>query len=91
MVRPGFRRDAGSFVFFVPLLFSEEPRMQKTETGAAEAPRNNTASDIETLIERWWEEHFPGSPVARVTEAWNHALAAKAELKRRLADFTSDL
>jgi hypothetical protein len=38
----------------------------------------------ETLIERWWNDHFPGSPVAAVTAAWNHAFAAKEELKRRL-------
>jgi hypothetical protein len=55
---------------------------------------NNDASiakperdDIEALIERWWAGHFPGSPVAQVTQAWNHALAAKEELKRLLAHF----
>ena len=37
------------------------------------------------IVERWWQEHFPGSPVAQVTAAWNHAFAAKDELKRRLA------
>jgi hypothetical protein len=36
---------------------------------------------IEAVIERWWADHFPGSPVA---QAWNHAFAAKEELKRRL-------
>ena len=36
------------------------------------------------LVERWWSDHFPGSPVAQVTAAWNHAFAAKEELKRRL-------
>jgi hypothetical protein len=57
--------------------------MDKIDTGAAEAPSNPVPA-IEQLIERWWEEHFPGSPVAQVTQAWNHALAAKEELKRRL-------
>ena len=52
------------------------------------APPSETDS-IETLIERWWADHFPGSPVAQVTQAWNHAFAAKEELKRRLAKFTS--
>jgi hypothetical protein len=42
------------------------------------------------MIERWWADHFPGSPVAQVTQAWNHAFAAKEELKRRLAKLTSD-
>jgi len=43
-----------------------------------------TPHAIDALIERWWADHFPGSPVAQVTQAWNHALAAKEELKRRL-------
>jgi hypothetical protein len=41
---------------------------------------------LDVLVERWWNEHFPGSPVARVTEIWNHAFAAKEELKRRLKE-----
>jgi len=45
---------------------------------------------LETLIERWWAEHFPGSPVSQVTQAWNHAFAAKEDLKRLLADFSSE-
>ncbi len=36
------------------------------------------------LVERWWNDHFPGSPVAATTAAWNHAFAAKEDLKRRL-------
>jgi hypothetical protein len=47
-------------------------------------------SDHQTLIERWWADHFPGSPVAAVTAAWNHAFAAKEELKRRLAALKGD-
>ena len=43
---------------------------------------------IEALVERWWADHFPGSPVAQVTRAWNHAFAAKEDLKRRLQTFT---
>ena len=39
----------------------------------------------DALVERWWADHFPGSPVAASTAAWNHAFAAKEELKRRLA------
>ena len=38
------------------------------------------------IVERWWADHFPGSPVAGVTSIWNHAFAAKEDLKRRLAD-----
>jgi hypothetical protein len=40
---------------------------------------------LEALIERWWEDHFPGSAVARDTAAWNVAHAAKETLKQRLA------
>jgi hypothetical protein len=40
---------------------------------------------IEQVIELWWQDHFPGSAVARDTEAWNVAFAAKEALKRRLA------
>jgi len=39
---------------------------------------------IELLIERWWADHFPGSAVARDTQAWNIAHAAKEKLKRLL-------
>jgi hypothetical protein len=39
---------------------------------------------IEQLIERWWEDHFPGSAIARDTQAWNVAHAAKERLKRLL-------
>ena len=42
------------------------------------------SGSLEDIIERWWADHFPGSPVAQVTLAWNHAFAAKEELKRRL-------
>lgn len=53
--------------------------------GPALAPEGPPA-DLAALVERWWDDHFPGSPVAAVTAAWNHAFAAKEELKRRLAN-----
>ena len=40
------------------------------------------AFSIDELIERWWQDHFPGSAVARDTLAWNTAHAAKEALKR---------
>ncbi|HWB50176.1 MAG TPA: hypothetical protein VG651_13780 [Stellaceae bacterium] len=49
---------------------------------------NDTAlpkAAYDALIERWWADHFPGSPVAAVTAAWNHAFAAKEALKRLFA------
>ena len=42
------------------------------------------ATEHDALVERWWNDHFPGSPVAASTAAWNHAFAAKEALKRRL-------
>jgi hypothetical protein len=39
---------------------------------------------IDQLIERWWQDHFPGSAIARDTQAWNVAHAAKETLKRLL-------
>ena len=38
------------------------------------------------IVEAWWADHFPGSPVAQVTAAWNHAFGAKEDLKRRLVN-----
>jgi hypothetical protein len=61
--------------------------MDDTAAGTNEVPKN-PAPDVETLIEGWWADHFPGSPVAQVTQAWNHAFAAKEELKRRLKNFS---
>lgn len=53
---------------------------------APDAPPDPPATDHDVLVERWWNDHFPGSPVAQSTAAWNHAFAAKEELKRRLAN-----
>lgn len=39
---------------------------------------------MDELIERWWADHFPGSAIARDTQAWNVAHAAKERLKRLL-------
>jgi len=59
------------------------------------SPKDNPASeasamppakpvDFDALIEAWWNDHFPGSEVARHTPAWNVAHAAKEDLKKRL-------
>ena len=52
---------------------------------APDAPPDTSPGLHDALVERWWNDHFPGSPVAALTAAWNHAFAAKEELKRRLA------
>ena len=49
-------------------------------SGAIEMPGN----PLDQMIERWWEDHFPGSAIARDTQAWNVAHAAKERLKRLL-------
>jgi len=53
---------------------------------AADAGDTANPQPIEDIVERWWDDHFPGSPVAQVTAAWNHAFAAKEQLKRRLVN-----
>ena len=55
----------------------------KNHTGSPTASNSGTAS-IDQLIERWWQDHFHGSAVARDTQAWNAAFAAKEALKRLL-------
>jgi hypothetical protein len=37
--------------------------------------------DLSDLIERWWNDHFPGSEAARYTPGWNLAVRAKEDLK----------
>ena len=63
--------------------------MEETAASGAAGPSSDAPIQPEALeetVERWWEDHFPGSPVAQVTQAWNHAFAAKEELKRRLVE-----
>ena len=45
---------------------------------------SSSAVSIDQLIESWWQDHFPGSAIARDTQAWNVAHAAKEILKRLL-------
>lgn len=43
--------------------------------------------ELDALIERWFDENFRGSAVARAgDDAWNAAFAAKEDLKRRLRE-----
>ena len=53
---------------------------------AAARPGDHAMLQLDDIVEGWWEDHFPGSPVAQLTAAWNHAFAAKQELKRRLVN-----
>ena len=58
-----------------------EPKSPKPAGLAEQSP---SVSRIEQVIERWWQDHFPGSAIARDTQAWNVAHAAKEMLKRLL-------
>ena len=62
--------------------------MEETAAPGVAAPPPDVPGSPEDIVERWWADHFPGSPVAQVTTAWNHAFAAKEELKRRLVNLS---
>jgi hypothetical protein len=40
--------------------------------------------NTDQVVEAWFKEFFPNSPVSRDTEAWNLLLRAKDVLKQRL-------
>ncbi|HVH76762.1 MAG TPA: hypothetical protein VM755_17740 [Stellaceae bacterium] len=62
----------------------EENHAQANGPTRAEHPQWKVAAGVDALIERWWEDHFPGSAVAGYTEAWNVAHSAKEALKALL-------
>jgi len=43
-------------------------------------------ASLDALVERWFADHFPNSPVATVTDHFNHVRQAVEELKRRLKE-----
>ena len=54
----------------------DDPASPTGSNGLQEMP-----TSVSVLIERWWQDHFPGSAVARHAEAWNVAHAAKEALR----------
>jgi hypothetical protein len=48
-----------------------------------QAVASDNVSDIGAVIDAWHREYFGGTAT---TEAWNHSVAAKEELKKRLTD-----
>lgn len=66
------------------IVLKESPMLEK-DIGAIRAA---APASIEQLIERWWADHFPGSTIARDTQAWNVAHAAKERLKQLLKGST---
>jgi hypothetical protein len=49
------------------------------------------SGDLSDLIERCWNEHVPGSVLARETHAYNVAHAMKEDLKLRLREFLEEI
>jgi hypothetical protein len=56
------------------------------DTGpAGDAPQSAPPADgIVALVERWFADHFHGSPIARDNENYSHAFRAKEALKQLL-------
>jgi hypothetical protein len=68
-------------------MLDEEKNVDKAPPGvkvpAAKAP---APLDTDAVVEAWFKEFFPNSPVSRDTEAWNLLLRAKDILKQRLGE-----
>jgi hypothetical protein len=56
--------------------------MDDNEKSVTELPEAPAPSETDTIIDAWHREHFAG---AATTEAWNHSVKAKEELKKLLA------
>jgi hypothetical protein len=63
---------------------SEASAVFSEDQAGSPTASDSSAVSIDQLIERWWQDHFPGSAIARDTQAWNAAFAAKEALKRLL-------
>ncbi|MGD0826978.1 MAG: hypothetical protein ABSA09_02695 [Desulfobaccales bacterium] len=61
---------------------SQEKPKEQPAPQPAPAPAPGSAAVL--LVERWWQDWFPNSPVSRDSAAWNHAYQAKENLKDRL-------
>jgi hypothetical protein len=73
---------------------TDQPTDQSTPQPAPVAPKPapqpapappSPRDDLTLLVERWWQDWFPSSPVSRDTAAWNRSLQAKEDLKKRLS------
>ena len=62
-----------------------EESSEKPQEQPAPEPLAETGVSPVLLVERWWQDWFPSSPVSRDSAAWNHAYQAKEDLKKRLA------
>lgn len=57
----------------------------KKEDDAPDDVQEKAPSRTDAIVDAWFAEHIPNSPVSRTTEAYNHILSAIADLKKRLA------
>ncbi len=57
-----------------------EPAGEPTST-----PDIRAAPDIDAVIDRWFNDHIAGSPVARSVDAYNHLHAVLGHLGRAIA------
>jgi hypothetical protein len=61
--------------------------IEETEapTSLSDGAQPSRVSRLDALIDAWFVDCFHGAPAMRDTDAFNHARAAKEDLKRRLA------
>ena len=67
-------------------MLDEVKNMDKAAPGMSAKPPAAKLPPLATdaVVEAWFKEFFPNSPVSRDTEAWNLLLRAKDVLKQRL-------
>lgn len=56
---------------------------QECEAPTMTSARKQTRTD--EIIDQWFGDHIPNSPVSRTTEGYNHLRVALEDLKKRLA------
>jgi hypothetical protein len=56
--------------------------MDDNEKAVTELPKAVEPSATDKIIDAWHRDHFAGTAT---TEAWNHSVKAKEELKKLLA------
>lgn len=67
-------------------MVSDEDAASAPRADACPDPARDRAARLAAAVDEWFVAHFYNSPVSRSTDAFNHALAAKEALKRRLIE-----
>lgn len=63
---------------------------QDTAPTTEDRPTASSVTHYSTeVVDQWFSEFIPNSPVSATVASWNHVYAAKEELKRRLAKETA--